>query len=240
MGWDDQADENEDFRNILKEELFGFGSLMDDNSPEEILYDTVEQLLNDFYHEKVVPLEKEVKKLGGVIPFSGNVDSKIYRYNPADPFKEVKKYSNYWEVNESDYYKFFVALYDKCIEKVYLVLKKDFNYDDAKKYWLWMFSCISDISFAYNEDGIIEIPFKWSAQKNLCVYFTQILINDKYITQRYSDKVIQQHFLPDSKTTSIANMRTPFTKKVDDIEPRKPRGHEGIDKMVSDILKSLD
>ena len=102
-----------------------------------------------------------------------------------------------------------------------------------------MFGCIDDISLAYNEDGIIEIPFRWSAQKNLCVYFTHILINDKYITQRYSDKVIQQHFLPDSKTTSIANMRTPFTRKVDDIEPKKPRGHEGIDKMVSDILNSL-
>ena len=244
MSWDEDVDENEEFRSKLNEELFGISTFIGDEDynkpPYDSLYETLEQALNDFYHERVLPLEKQIEKLGGVAPDKSDTEYRIYKYNPNDPFKEIQQYSRYFEEPESEYYKFFEALFDNCIESAYLKLQPTFDYDDAKKSWLWIFGCVEEVDFAYKKDGTFVHPFKWSAQKNLCVYLVHLLVSKGYVTQRFTDKALQQHFLPESSTISIANMRTPFTKKVDGIELRMPRGHDKIEQMVSDILNSLD
>ena len=244
MSWDEDVDENEDFRSKLNEELFEISPFIGDEdynkAPYESLWETIDRALNDFYHERVVPLEKQIEKLGGVAPDKSYINYKIYTYNPADPFKEVQEYKRYFEDPESEYYNFFVALFDNCMESALLTLQLTFDYDDAKKYWLWIFGCVDEADIAYKIDGTFIHPFKWSAQKNLCVYLLHLLVSKGYVTQRFTDKALQQHFLPESSTTSIANMRTPFAQKVNGIELRMPRGHDKIELMVSDILNSLD
>ena len=43
---------------------------METNQFEQIIKESIELSLNDFYHEKVVPLEKEIIKLGGKLPIA--------------------------------------------------------------------------------------------------------------------------------------------------------------------------
>ena len=59
--------------------------------------EVIDEKLNDFYHEKVKPLELQLQKLG-VTPVTEERDeTKAYgevnllRYNPKDPFKEAQK-----------------------------------------------------------------------------------------------------------------------------------------------------
>ncbi len=52
---------------------------METNQFEQIIKESIEVRLNDFYHEKVVPLEKEIIKLGGKLPTaSKDIEFKLF------------------------------------------------------------------------------------------------------------------------------------------------------------------
>ena len=60
---------------------------METNQFEQIIKESIEVSLNDFYHEKVVPLEKEIIELGGKLPIaSEDIKFKLFQYRPLDPF----------------------------------------------------------------------------------------------------------------------------------------------------------
>ena len=51
----------------------------------------LESRLNEFYHQKIVPLEKEIIRLGGRLDFEGNqnnIDFQLGRFQPKNPFIE--------------------------------------------------------------------------------------------------------------------------------------------------------
>ena len=53
---------------------------METNQFEQIIKESIEVSLNDFYHEKVVPLEKEIIKLGGKLPIaSEDIKFKLFQ-----------------------------------------------------------------------------------------------------------------------------------------------------------------
>ena len=77
----------------------------------------LESRLNEFYHQKIVPLEKEIIRLGGKINIKeddGQIIFKLDNFYPLDPFKEGKKTPYFWESNESEYYTFFKFLFEAC------------------------------------------------------------------------------------------------------------------------------
>lgn len=54
----------------------------------------LERHLNEFYHQKIVPLEKEIIKLGGKLDFGENkneINVTIGRFIPNNPFKETRQ-----------------------------------------------------------------------------------------------------------------------------------------------------
>ena len=40
---------------------------MNENQIRDLLKESIENTLNDFYHERIVPLEKQIIKLGGTV-----------------------------------------------------------------------------------------------------------------------------------------------------------------------------
>lgn len=74
---------------------------------QEDLESKLESYLNEFYHQRIVPLEKEIIRLGGSLDFEGNQDNinlKISRFLPKNPFRESRKNIHYWEDENSFYY----------------------------------------------------------------------------------------------------------------------------------------
>lgn len=192
--------------------------------------EVIDEKLNDFYHEKVKPLELQLQKLG-VTPVTEERDeTKAYgevnllRYNPKDPFKEAQKNPNYHFDIKSDYYRFFEMLLDECLEMGWLKIEEYAVYDDLKRYWMWMFGCREDYSGVFlveqeNRVGADLTPMKlieWKGNKSLCVYLLYVLTDRGYMTQAKKNEVIKAHFLPDSSTHSIATLRGKYHNKRDE------------------------
>ena len=96
---------------------------METNQFEQIIKESIELSLNDFYHEKVVPLEKEIIKLGGKLPTaSKDIEFKLFQYRPLDPFLESKNIIHHWENEHSDYFKFFKSLFEECFERSWVCI----------------------------------------------------------------------------------------------------------------------
>ena len=65
---------------------------------QEDLESMLESYLNEFYHQRIVPLEKAIMKLGGDIDNIGDsIDIHLERFVPKDPFIERIKKPHYWE-----------------------------------------------------------------------------------------------------------------------------------------------
>ena len=61
---------------------------------QEDLESKLEAYLNEFYHQKIVPLEKEIIRLGGRLDSEGNqniIDLELGRFLPRNPFKESRE-----------------------------------------------------------------------------------------------------------------------------------------------------
>ena len=86
----------------------------------------LESRLNEFYHQKIVPLEKEIIRLGGRLDSEGNqniIDLELGRFLPKNPFKESRENIHYWEDENSYYYRFFKFLFEYCLEKELITIK---------------------------------------------------------------------------------------------------------------------
>lgn len=104
----------------------------------------LESRLNEFYHRKIVPLEKEIMRLGGELPQPEDDDIleyKIYPFRPLDPFRESRSIFHYWKDEQSDYYKFFKSLFEECLDKGWITLVLPYSYEETYNYWMYLFGC---------------------------------------------------------------------------------------------------
>lgn len=119
---------------------------------DDAIDEAVDERLNDYYHERIVPLEREIRKLGGTTPVleSDEVQFSIRRCNPKDPFKESTLMQEYWLNPKSDYYRFFHALINSLVEHSYIKVVEPLQLSDIISYWLFVFRCTKQIDFQLN------------------------------------------------------------------------------------------
>ena len=209
----------------------------------------LESRLNEFYHQKIVPLEKEIIRLGGRLDYEGNqniFDFQLGRFLPKNPFIEDRENIHFWENKNSYYYRFFKSLFEYCLEKEFITIKKPlYNYEDTFTYWMWVFGCINDsitdLNITLNVDSKeIISPIEWFGQKNLCIYLVDYLDKKKYVSSKRPNKLIIIHFLPNSTIETIANTKTKFRWNKDDKEfDNMPLKSIELDKFLSDLSMSL-
>ena len=198
----------------------------------------IDNKMEEQYFDKILPLEKEIVRLGGSIPKKNkseiDIRLKFLQYTPNDPFKEQDRYPYYWETPESDYYRFFKALLSACMERSWIVIAHPCNLNDVTSYWLKMFRCVDDLDMVFNasKEEFVR-PFKWQGKVNLCIYLNDKLREDKFVKSTKNNHIISNHFLPES---DIANSRNQSKNN----KTGKPIDYEEVDKMISEILDTLD
>ena len=208
----------------------------------EVFSEKVDELIDnkmeEQYFDKILPLEKEIVRLGGSIPKKNkseiDIRLKFLQYTPKDPFFEQNRNPHYWETPESEYYTFFKALLSACMERSWMVIAHPCNLDDVTSYWLKMFRCVDDLDMVFNasKEEFVR-PFKWQGKVNLCIYLNDKLREDKFVKSTKNNHIISNHFLPES---DIANSRNQSKNN----KTGKPIDYEEVDKMISEILNTLD
>jgi len=176
--------------------------------------------LNQFYIDRVLPLEEEIFRLGGKPPKGEEINLKLRYFKPLDPFKEGLKIVEYWKTPSSEYYRFFERLFYKCIERSWIKFIPPYSKDDTLSYWMYIFGCQAELPaliLKKNSNHHLS-PIQWAGQKNICIYLIRLLIKQGYVGQRGKNELIKNHFLPSSKVSSIANSKNPSEKKKKDLE----------------------
>ena len=204
----------------------------------EKVNELIENKMEEQYFDKILPLEKEIVRLGGSIPKKNkseiDIRLKFLQYTPKDPFFEQNRNPYYWETPESEYYTFFKALLSACMERSWMVIADPCSLDDVTSYWLKMFRCVDDLDMVFNasKEEFVR-PFKWQGKVNLCIYLNDKLREDKFVKSTKNNHIISNHFLPES---DIANSRNQSKNN----KTGKPIDYEEVDKMISEILDTLD
>ena len=202
----------------------------------------LESRLNEFYHQKIVPLEKEIIRLGGKLDFEGNqnnVNLIINRFLPKNPFIEDRENIHFWENENSEYFKFFKSLFESCLDKEWIIIKTPlYTYEETNNYWMWVFGCLNHFDKKFNivvnkDDKNLVSPIEWQGQKNLCVYLIDSLVKDRYISSTKTNELIKQHFLPCSEISTIANTKSKFKYK-------KPSKSSEIDELIFELTSRFE
>ena len=197
----------------------------------------LESRLNEFYHQKIVPLEKEIIRLGGKINIKeddGQIIFKLDNFYPLDPFKEGKKTPYFWESNESEYYTFFKFLFEACFEKKWIQIIPLYNYDETLNYWMHAFGCNNKVDLVFSESNEDFLsPMLWKGNLNLFVYLIDKLFKEKYISSSRVDEAIKNRFFKSTSVGSIANTKSRLKHKT-------PSKSYQIDEVFDEILTRLD
>ena len=204
----------------------------------EMVNELISNKMMEQYFDKILPLEKEIVRLGGSIPKKNkseiDISQKFLQYTPNDPFYEQDKYPYYWKTPGSEYYMFFSLLLSACMERSWIVIENPCSLNDVTSYWLKMFRCVDDLDFVFNvsKEEFVR-PFKWQGKIGLCIYLNDKLRADKFVLSSKNNHIIKNHFLPES---DIANSRNQFKNN----KTGKPTGYKEVDNMISEILNTLD
>ena len=197
----------------------------------------LESHLNEFYHNKIVPLEKEIIRLGGKINIEEDKEQirfKLRSFSPRDPFKEGKKTPHFWENNESEYYTFFKFLFEACFEKNWIQIIPLYNYDQTLNYWMRAFGCNNELDLMVSKrDEDFLSPILWKGYNNLFVYLIDKLIREKYISSARVNEVIKNLFFKSSSISTIANTKSK-------LKNNPPSKSYQIDNIFDEILKRLE
>ena len=219
------------------EKVERLGQLEGDLANSEVLLglinDAISERLNEYYFERVLPLEKEIQKLGGVPPTTQNntLEFLIRRCSPKNPFKEQ---GNYWENPNSDYYKFFEKLLHMLLEHNFIKVLEPLTLADVTSYWMFIFRCSEQLDFTLEKSSNDFVKAcEWSGQANLSIYLIDEL-RTNYISLSAHNEFIQQHFLLKTKSVAQARDSSRNNKK------GKPQGFELIENILLEITNSLE
>ena len=238
-----------------KMEIFEYG-VTHSESLTEVVNEIINDRLNDYYHEKVKPLELQLKKLGVPPDTQERKEDGLYftlneiRYNPKDPFRESQKKGNLYSFDSnSDYYRFFEMLFEECLQQQWITIIGGATYDDTKYYWMWLFGCEEKyrtvIRIEDEKEDVVGtdatplLLLEWQGTKGLCIYLMHVLMKNGYITQNNKNEVIKAHFLPNSSTTSIATQRNKYTHKRDESK-QYPKGHKTVLEIIDTCMAKTD
>lgn len=204
---------------------------MNENQIRDLLKESIENSLNDFYHERVAPLEKQIIKLGGTV--NRNPDEFRFRYfNPINAFKDTS--NHFWDDPESNYCKFFSLLFKAVLDRGWISVNEPFELKDVYGYWMGVFGCSTFPLNLKKKDGKFELVrlTEWKGSKVLLVYLIDTLVDLKIISSRRKDITIAENFLIGS---DVANLRKSFMGN----KSQKPKSFEEIHDMIEEIQNSL-
>jgi hypothetical protein len=235
-----------------KMEVFDYG-LCNSEILDEVISEIINDRLNDYYHEKVKPLELQLKKLGVPPDTQERKENglNLLRYNPKDPFREQqKKGSLYSYDSNSDYYRFFEMLFEECLQLGWLKILDGATLYDTKSYWMWLFGCEENLNFlekvepkdedVFGKDYTPQLLLEWKDKIGLCIYFLHVLMDKGYVTQAKNNEIIKAHFLPNSSTVSIANQRKRYAQNKNDEPKDYPKGHKTVLEIIDSCVSRTD
>ena len=205
---------------------------MNENQIRDLLKESIENSLNDFYHERVAPLEKQIIKLGGTV--NRNPDEFKFRYfKPINAFKDTS--NHFWDDPESNYYKFFSLLFKATLDRRWISIDEPFKIEDVHGYWMGVFGCSTIPLTLKKKDEKVELVrlTEWKGSKVLLVYLIDTLVDLKIISSRRKDITIAENFLIGS---DVANLRKSFKGN----KSQKPKSFLEIHNMIEEIQNSLD
>jgi len=205
---------------------------MNEKQIRDLLKESIENSLNDFYHERIVPLEKQIIKLGGTV--NRNPDEFKFRYfKPINAFKDTS--NHFWDDPESNYYKFFSLLFKATLDRRWISIDEPFKIEDVHGYWMGVFGCSTIPLTLKKKDEKVELVrlTEWKGSKVLLVYLIDTLVDLKIISSRRKDITIAENFLIGS---DVANLRKSFKGN----KSQKPKHFQEIHDMIEEIQNSLD
>jgi hypothetical protein len=209
---------------------------MNENQIRDLLKESIENTLNDFYHERIVPLEKQIIKLGGTVkknPDEIELKFRFRYFNPIDAFKDTS--NHFWDDPESVYYKFFSLLFKAVLDRGWISIDEPFEIKDVHGYWMGVFGCSTVPLTLVGKDEKFELVrlLEWKGTKVLLVYLIDTLMDYKIISSRRRDITIEENFLIGS---SVANLR----KSTEGNKFQRPKHFQEIHDMIEEIQNSLD
>jgi len=207
---------------------------MNEKQIRDLLKESIENSLNDFYHERIVPLEKQIIKLGGITKKAPNViEFKFRMFNPINAFKDTS--NHFWDDPESNYYKFFSLLFKAVLDRGWITIYKPFEIKDVHGHWMGVFGCSTFPLTLMKKDEKFELVrlLEWKGSKVLLVYLIDTLVDFRIISSRRKDITIAENFLTGS---DVANLRKSFKGN----KSQKPKSFLEIHNMIEEIQNSLD
>lgn len=207
---------------------------MNENQIKDLLKESVENSLNDFYHERIAPLEKQILSLGGTIQKNPDeIEFKFRRFNPINAFKDTS--IHYWDDPESNYCKFFSLLFKAVLDRGWISINEPFEIKDVYGCWMGVFGCSTFPLNLKKKDGRFELVrhLEWKGTKVLLVYLIDTLVDFKIISSRRKNITIEEIFLIGS---NVANLR----KSSEGNKSQKPKHFQEIHDMIEEIQNSLD
>ena len=207
---------------------------MNEKQIRDLLKESIENSLNDFYHERIVPLEKQIIKLGGIAKKTPNeIEFKFRYFSPINAFKDTS--NHFWDDPESNYYKFFSLLFKAALDRGWISINEPFEIKDVHGHWMGVFGCSTFPLSLKEKDGKFELVrhLEWKGTKVLLVYLIDTLMDYKIISSRRRDITIEENFLIGS---SVANLR----KSSEGNKFQRPKHFQEIHDMIQEIQNSLD
>ena len=207
---------------------------MNDNQIKSFIEESIKKGLNDFYHERIVPLEKQILNLGGTI--QKNPDEIKFKFRTFKPMNAFKDTSNhFWNDSESNYYKFFSLLFKATLNRGWISIDEPFKIEDVHGYWMGVFGCSTFPLTLKRKNEKFELVrlTEWKGSKVLLVYLIDTLVDLKIISSRRKDITIAENFLIGS---DVANLRKSFKGN----KSQKPKSFQEIHDIIEEIQTSLD
>lgn len=174
-------------------------------------FDTqIEAWLEGFYLDYILPLEKQVRQLGGTPKIK---DESKYGFYPKIREGRVKFELDKNLIPRSQYFSNLGML----LYQAEFILKAQYlTFEDA---------------FCGDFDLSSKVKIQWLGQENLCVYMIDKLIDEKVILDRKKNICIEKIF----GIKNVAQKRDAYHKNTESYG--KPTGFESIDKIV---MKAFD
>ena len=221
--WDEYAAEdeirfNERVLNALQNDWANIESL------EFHMSEYVGDMLNDFYHQRVAPLERQLRKLGEEPeqPRRWKVE-KCYNFSPNKSLLNEKEPDS-WNHPEGLYQKVLTNLLDACIGREWIEIQEPMTKKNLQEHWLAVFGC----EFSGDEFPKIKHPLKWRGNDNLCIYLMKELEECKVISSSTFWKVVETNFDIKGCSSKWAKLHDATRKTFG-----KPQDHELVDRALA-------